>query len=620
MSVGRKITEDELILTRMSLNRVALWLGISEDDSGTTAGQRHEFVEIIAKEVGALSEYDWSKAEYGNLATLVRRKNIGKPLKFRGSIRTMSSVTPCYDLEREIDNIDVELVDCEGDDIGTCPIASSDLLNKVQNSFAAYHTFDFFGTILPAKPASRKARNPDFVFFLVDLEPSENPLQMVFASAKEISDAKSMVAELSLEPGGIPGYIQRKLVEIIGIKGLDDAPLLERSLSFVILQALSDGYDAKRSLSHKLHSLIIGSPAVGKKLLVEAVHILNPAFTEAHPGKISVPGIAGTSIRRKGIWTSDPGLIPLAHRGTFAIQDFHHIKRKIEVMGVLSMVMEDGRVMDSTAANKLHHALTSIHIDMNKTSHVKLSKSDDDDTAQSRLADLGITMNVLTRFDFIVNIPRDTQRQMDIALEMHTGSQQSVKYPGKWRHSSEARQLQVLVAYLRTAFSVIVIPTELAENYIRIRQEELLRVNQGQLREYTLLGDYQTRLSNSVDKLVFAITRANARNVATQADVDEAFRFVHTKMTFLSTIEAFEIPTSWEDAPISDKIRKRRGFIRAEFAGQEVSVETVHSFVIEKFDQLVSATTIRRDLREIGRTVKHGLFKIEPAEIDEMEK
>jgi DNA replicative helicase MCM subunit Mcm2 (Cdc46/Mcm family) len=623
MTTGRQISDGELLLVETSLKQLAEWRNLSDEaeaEEGSGTSEKAKFIEHCMKALRGLSGHDWTTVDYGKLLEVCRRKNIGKPVKIRGSMRSMSNVMPCFEIDGEMDTIEVEMADDEGDTIDTLRIADPILLNKVQQSFGAFHSFDFVGSVVPAKPESTRQKDPIYKFFLVDIEPSENPLQMVRATQQEIKDVEILVKQLSAKPGAIIDHIRDQLIRIIGIQGLEDATLLDRSLSFMVLQALSDGYDARRSFSHKLHSLIIGSPAVGKKLLCEAAHILNPICTEAQPAKITVAGIAGKAVKKEGAWTSEPGLIPLAHRGTFVVQDFHHVERKTEIMGVLSMAMEDGRVIDSTAANKEHHALTSIHIDMNKQSDISLADKASLDTPQARLADLGVTMNVLTRFDYIVNIPRDTMRQMEIALQMHTGSQKTTRYPGKRKHSEESRKLQVLVAFLRTRYDEIEISEDLAQEHIRAKQEELLDKNREQLEKRTLLGDYQTRLSNSVHKLTFAIARANARSTATESDVDEAFRFVKTKLDFLKTIEDFDVPDTWNHVPLQEKVKKRLAFIRKQFGGSEVPVAVVLKSVIEKLDKQVSESTIRRDLEKVGEKRKHGYYWVrgdQPGEMTE---
>lgn len=218
-----------------------------------------------------------------------------------------------------------------------------------------------------------KADAPDYSFFLASIEQADQPLQIVRANAVETDKADQLVATLVGVDNGIFDYIKKNVIDIIGIKGLDKSPVLDVCLDLAIYQALSDGYDTKRSLSLKIHSLVIGPPAVGKKLITEAIRILNPVVTEAHSGKVTVAGLSGTATKRDGSWTSTPGLIPQAHRGTTIIQDFHHARRKEDLMGVFSLVMEDGRVIDSSAAKKTHLALTSLHLDLNRLSQVSPS-------------------------------------------------------------------------------------------------------------------------------------------------------------------------------------------------------------------------------------------------------
>jgi len=66
--------------------------------------------------------------------------------------------------------------------------------------------------------------------------------------------------------------------------------------------------------------------------------------------------------------------------------------------------MEDGKAIDSTSARKEHEALTSIHLDMNKVSDLfPKSVPSGKDIMISRLDDIKIPMNVLSRFDYAVS-------------------------------------------------------------------------------------------------------------------------------------------------------------------------------------------------------------------------
>ncbi len=572
-----------------------------------------EVITGIEDSVEALNACELNAVEYTLFSKIKRSWHVGKPVKVRGHIRRIDDVEPDFIGDSLVDHISMELEDTEGNTIRTATIYDDQIISRVIDLYLQYEAFDFYGCTVPQPvySPSGKFKRIRYAFLISAINPSDDPIMMVRASNAEIKKAAELVKTLSKKPNAIFDYIREQLVQIIGIKGLEDAPTLDLCLKAMIVQALSDGYDVGRSFSHRLHTLVIGSPAVGKKLLTEVARILNPVFTEAHPGKITIPGIAGRAFYKEGSWLSEPGLIPLAHRGVFAIQDFHHVAKKKEVMGIFSMVMEDGVVIDSTAAKKKHHALTAIHLDLNKSSDIYLAGGKPElPSGAARLADIGLSMNVLTRFDFIAEIPRDSERQMQIALQMHSGTHRTARFPVAKSTTDAERELRVLVAYLRTTFAEVEIPESLVEGHIRSKQQELLEINRNRINRLQLLGDYQTRLANSIHKYVYAIARGNGRAVAIADDVDEAFRFIHSKMEFLATIEPFETPQSWTAPAGANKVLSRREYIAQAFAGNEVTVEEVRTAVITEYGLKVSASTIRRDLQEIAQKTKHGVFHV----------
>jgi hypothetical protein len=214
------------------------------------------------------------------------------------------------------------------------------------------------------------------------------------------------------------------LTRELSIQGLDRAGELLVSLEAIIVQAFSDGW--VNNCSGKVHTLVIGAPAVGKKLLTEAAQCLNPTFQEAHPSKATAAGVCSTALQQEGKWVAKPGYLPLADRGVFAIQDFHSVKnaQREKLLGIFNMVMEDGRVIDSTAARQTHPALTSIHLDTNKRSDLfPDSQLRGETIIAKRLDDIRIPMTILSRFDFVIDIPRDTERQLEVSRPCTTGQQ-----------------------------------------------------------------------------------------------------------------------------------------------------------------------------------------------------
>jgi len=559
---------------------------------------------------------------YADLCCIQKNMLTGLGLKIRGQVKAIAEPTLIpiptdgeNEAERMVDGIVLTIQDDRGFSIESFPIINHEIIDKINRLSRQHSTFDFIGFIMP-RQLHTPAGNPQkriLTFFLFDLLPSETPLQLVKAKETEIVQAKALADECLDTPGGLLSHIKQQLVASIGIRGLDKADQLDHALDFMILQALSDGYEQARSLSLKLHSLVIGAPAVGKKLITQAAKELNPVYQEADPAKVTVAGLNGAAGQRNGTWVSDPGLVPLAHGGVFAVQDFHSVdtRKKREIMPVLSMVMEDGVCRDTTTARTTHHALTSIHLDMNKRSDVHLVE--DSDAVKHgclRFEDINIPMNVLTRFDFIIDIQRDTIRQLETALEMHGGSKSSTSFRKSDQQSDEMRQLKVLIAYLRSEYAVVEIPAEISA-YARRKHEQLLEVNRDQLQKLNLLGDFQTRIVNGIDKLVFAIARGNARAVACRDDVDRAFRFVQTKMEFIASIEPFTIPEEWGRLSKKEEIQHRREFILKKFAGQEVKVSQVFDDHQENYNgPKVTEDTIRTDLEKIAIKPRHGYFRV----------
>jgi hypothetical protein len=566
---------------------------------------------------------------YADLCSVKKATLTGLSLKIRGRIESIAEPTlitvttpesqtaQTEDLidPRMMDSAVVTIQDDRGFFIDSFPIINHEITDKINRLSRLYTTFDFVGFIMPRRvlTPARKLKNNVLNFFIFDLLPSESPLQIIKAKKTEIVQTEARVNQHRDSPGSLLNYVKRQLVESIGIRGLDKATQLDHSLDFMILQALSDGYEQARSLSLKLHSLIIGSPAVGKKLLTQAAKELNPVHQEGHPGKLTPAGISGTAILQKGTWHSKPGLIPLAHQGVFIVQDFHSVdnRKKREIMPVLSMVMEDGVSKDTTAARTTHYALTSVHFDINKRSDVQLVE--DKTTVQQglqRFDDIGIPMNVLTRFDFIIDIKRDTVRQLETAKDMYSGSRSSSRFRKPDQQSDIMRQLKVLIAYLRSEIPEVEIPTIISE-YAGKKYEMLIEVNRDQLQKLNLLGDFQTRMVNSIDKLVFAIARGDARSTAIKQDVDLAFRFMETKMKFIATLEPFTIPQEWGSSPKAEEIRRRQAFILDRFKGQEVTVRQLYQDHQESYDgPKVTEDTIRADLEKITTKSRHGYFKV----------
>ncbi len=330
----------------------------------------------------------------------------------------------------------------EADSIETTPTVNTELIKNLEKQRKEHHTFDVLATVVLVP--SSWGPGERFHLLVHEIRPAESPLQMVRAKRHELEEARRTLKELRQKKKAVYEYILETLVNGIHIQGLDEAPQLKDSLEAIIVQSFSDFWI--NNASAKIHTFVIGAPAVGKKLLTEAAKCLNPVFQEAHPSKATAAGVCSTAMTLNGMWISKPGYLPLAHRGVFAIQDFHAVKdaAREKLLGVFNMVMEDGVVIDSTAARQTHPALTSIHLDTNKrTDLFPDSQLRGDTIVAKRLDDIRVPMTILSRFDFIIDIPRDAMRQMEISLAMYDR-------PGNVQTPHNPAQQRIF----RTAFSI----------------------------------------------------------------------------------------------------------------------------------------------------------------------
>jgi hypothetical protein len=550
-------------------------------------------------------DISWDLVEYHEISELRDPVLEWKPVKVRALLEKMTEpMAVTLGSEKQLFTTMTFRETSEADSIDSTPTVNTELIQDLVKQRKEHHTFDVLATVVllpgPWGPGER------FYLLVHEIKPAESPLQMVRAKGPEIKEAQRTLKELKKKKRSVYEYIFETLVKGIRIQGLDDAPQLKDSLEAIIVQSFSDYWI--RNASAKIHSLVIGAPAVGKKLLTEAAKCLNPVFEEAHPSKATAAGVCSTAVTQNGTWISKPGYLPLAHRGVFAIQDFHAVKdsAREKLLGVFNMVMEDGVVIDSTAARQTHPALTSIHLDTNKrTDLFPDSQLRGDTIIAKRLDDIRIPMTILSRFDFVIDIPRDAMRQKEIALAMYDwpANFQMPHNPAQQR-ADWARKLRVLVALLRTQHETIqfgAVPQVV--RHMREKQQELWERNEEALKKIPLLSDFQARLTNSVFKFVAACTRMNNRDRPTKEDVDRAFRLINCKFQFLATLAPLlklpgrEIPGG---AALEEWLRQR-------FSDQVKTGQVLQAFQ-EDFGSPAVRRTIERHLPNVAKKVRQGLW------------
>jgi hypothetical protein len=274
--------------------------------------------------------------------------------------------------------------------------------------------------------------------------------------------------------------------------------------------------------------------------------------------------------------------------------------------------MEDGRVIDSTAARQTHPALTSVHLDTNKKSDLFPGTQLRGETIVARrLDDIRIPMTLLSRFDFIVDIPRDARRQMDVALAMYGRQEASVGSPsGEQTPTDWARKLQVLVAYLRSKHARIPFPPAITAA-MQDKHAALRHDNDPLLEELPWLSDLQSRLANSAFKYVAAYARLNHRPSPTEEDVDRAFRLIWRKFEFLATLaRQLRNPNTWA-APREHDVD---AWLQSRFAGRQVRTKEVLDAYRQDVGLEPIRRTIERHLPMVARPGAHqGLWVFPPA-------
>ena len=534
-----------------------------------------------------------------SLMNVLKKDNVLKPVKFYGTINSFSnpkilSIKRATGFIVSFDAVVLELKDLKNNTVKTIPIVTDKKKNKILELKEQYSKFCFYGLVSYGLK-KRKSGKPvlsdlDFMFIILDIEPAENMIEMLSTDKSEIAKSRNLVQSINKNQNDILKYIKKQVVLNLNLKGLDISPQLDIAVDFLILQSFSGGRIDKESA--RLHSLVIGTPAVGKGKLAQLIHSINQIVREAQGSRLSVAGIAGG-----GKGDSAPGMIPTAHNGIFLIQDFHSADKKKIILDVLSHVMQEGEIIIAMESQTKHQALTSVHIDMNKISDIYF----DDPTKikagrYKKLQEIGIPMNILTRFDFIVDIPRDAARQHEAAKDklrspVEVGGSLSGGDQSDW-----AIELKKIIAILQTDYKLITIEEDVAA-YMTDKFDALFT----DLGSLEMISDFSMRLANSLQKMTAAVCRANARSVAVKADADYAIKFMKQKVEFLKHVQP-------EGLQVIDKTDKNKGpveLLKEKFAGKEFTLNEASDFLHNEVGKTVGDGQIRNFLKSFNK-IKDG--------------
>ncbi|MBT4732987.1 minichromosome maintenance protein MCM [Candidatus Woesearchaeota archaeon] len=570
---------------------------------------------LFSSFLNRIFEFDetYQKLSHENLVTRpIKDAKVGtfsyQPISLLANIYSRTEPKP---ISREINGsqidlpmVELTLSDSNGDQIKCLPIDFGKYSKKFGDLLYSRQVLRWVGFVIPIP-------NEGYYFYLKNIESNLNALDLIGLNpdVKKTALIRRVHKKMAKNPNGIRSCIKHILVKKLGISGLDQAIELDKAIDLMILQSFSFGKHSSDKFSNKLHSLVIGPPAVGKNLLTKIATILNPVAHElvSTRRKLTPAGLIGNATIKGKLTISNPGYLPLASGGIVCMQDFHdYLSRGGKddfLMNTFSQVMEDGEVRDNTAARTVHKALTSIHLDMNRLSQVNPHKK------YNGHEDIGIPTNILSRFDFIIEIPRDVDVQLLVSLDMIEKRKKSGNYnPNNFSTNDWARKLKVIVAYQTSYFRSISI-NQGVRKYKKKKLKELTKKYSSQ--EFAspyVFSDMLTRLANSIDKYAKAIACSECRTIILKKDVDEALSFIDFKLKFL-----------FQDKSVRTKmnpIQERCDIIWGKFRGTSAKRKDIIDYVNSKASKPVRGKTIDRDLEVLekegkAKKVKQGLWRID---------
>ena len=371
---------------------------------------------------------------------------------------------------------------------------------------------------------------------------AESPLCQMQASRKEIRLVKKMLAEVHGFHQGRSHWvlldaIKEAAIEIVGIAGTESDDLFSDCLDSAICQAFSGGNLI--NTNGKIHSCLVGPPGKGKKLIWATAKLINPICQEGQSVRITEAGLTGEM--KKG---AREGIIPLAHRGVFGIQDFDKSNKKQDLLAIFSDVMEDGRVIIRGAHKADYDAETAIHIDLNRLSDLYLEK----EFRKNVTYDVGLPLNIISRFDFIAEFNQDAnfinEKTEQIILAQNNPKTISksiiVRFCEKHGVGSE-RMLKLIVAYVVDLIDRVNLSP--VQKYMNEKFKEIIQKNQVEANKVEEVHSFYIRLINSLKKYVCALTRIQMLEESNEVAVDRALHLLSRKLDFLTNInEKFIVP------------------------------------------------------------------------------
>jgi DNA repair photolyase len=534
-----------------------------------------------------ISESQWREMYSIRISEATDGQHTWKPVKIVGRIAAPPVAEPISLQDVEISSCSFDITGLDGRKIEVLRMPYSNI-GPLQTS-GHYQSYLFCGTIVSIGTASGKNRRRGWVYrlYVKRILPDVTADDLVAERPSGGSTELQKIVDANSGTNGLLVYIKAKIVQGLGIHGLGTvARELGRALEAVILQAFSQGRDD--GYSHRVHGLIFGPPNSGKSFLTRAAILLNPVGEEISctAAKITAAGLIGSTENRNTVRSSEGGILPRNNGGVVCMQDFHAVdggKRKV-IFTIIGETMEKGVVLDSTSARSGHLTDVALLLDANRLSQVNKTRQ------YTAFEDINIPVNILSRFDFIIDIPEDPRRQRETALAI---TDQGILEAGQRGQNGWKKEVRMLVAYLRTRYRGAHTPEDVKE-YLRKKVEEVVDELRGRDYNQELVNGIINRLTRSVLKFVKATACANATTVVKKEFVDYAITMLQDKLNFIRSFPA--------EADLSEIVEtgRRDRIIAGRFRGETFTVKAVAEYLGKMGQPTVTERTLRRTLADIG--------------------
>jgi len=579
----------------------ALFQKVAEASKGKLDAKQAAFLfqekaaEVLAQlQRGPVS---WDNAPYFKIRDLRRPGMANQTVRLQVTVKSFTDPAPItvHLGESLYESIiaEAEISDSLGSTIPTLPIASSDLVASLDDCRYAGKSFEMLGAVADVMVSYDGTR--EFRVIPLDIRPLNTSLARIRATQDEIDSTTALIDKLSHQGRTPYVYVRQNVREYLGIIEPDNDYAFSRAIDSTIITAFSCGRVATTPGS--LHHLVLGPSGIGKKLLAKISRILSPTYTEIGVTKVTEAGLCGSAHHEHGEWHHRPGLLPRAHGGAFIAEDVHELSPGVKrsLVGMLLKVMEDGRLLDSTAASTEYEIHASVHFDQNLTLDVRDGKGSPRYTLQT----VQLPKHFLTRVDLITALPRDVERQSKVAIGI-AKADDAPRNGG----SVDERQMKLVVALMRDQY-----PEPSLGSVLPLMEKsigELCSLNTDK-KHLDHFHDFLPRLAISLRKTVKAICRSRALPAAGEDEVREATRLLRAKVEFLAQLEpGVVMPSSWQAK------QTRQAWVQEAFGGQEVkAAEVCSTWATTTLGPPVDEKTIRRDLKQIGgQEVNKGVWQL----------